>query len=574
MSDLVPTFTIETLLSEDGTKVSLRATAGFVNKSIYQPINTDSIHQLLTKDGYKRFRFDEEQISEISSALTEATEEIQTEEDAKGFSVETDPIAEAFDALAEVEVSEDKLQAILSITPAEGGKNITLVDAETLLDEQGVTYGINTTTIEELITKATTSPAQKICSAVAAEALMPVRGNDSEFIPLVDTANERILKPRILEDGTVDMLDLGDLPTVSNGTQLMRKEPPTEGEKGIDVLWGFIPAEPGTDLEYKPGAGTKISEDDELILLSTISGQPNLLKNGMKVDDAVQVKAVDLSTGHMKLDANLIVKGDIAEGMKVRCEGDITVGGVIESADVKAKGNIIIGKGILGRTPDHSKNENKLTVSIQAEGSISAMFASYALISAGEDILIAEQLLHCDTTSKGKILVGNDKTVGSQIVGGISKAAKSIETDILGASAGVFTQFDLSGPFNVKNYEVSCNRSIIDGKTTMLDNMRDAYSKFMNLQMTEARKVHMQKIKNTISFLENEITELEEQNLLLMEESEQLCHGLAVRAKRKIQPNVALKIGHSKYRTTRERESGELYYEGGEIRYQPNLGKK
>lgn len=565
MSELEPTFIIETILSEDELLVSLRATARFIAPSLKLPITPESIDKLLELRGFGKFKVNAEQVTEVTNALSEAIAQMEDEADAKDFVIETDAIAEAIDAFAEVEISDDKLRAVLAITAAQGGKDLTLATVESMLEEAGVTYGIDTTKIELLLAKAKQTSVDEVCNDVVAEALMPVRGDDAQFIPLVDTANERVLRPTLLPDGKVDMLNLGDLPTVKENTPLMRKEPFTEGTKGIDVCWNFLAAESGDDIDFKPGAGTEVSEDDELILVSTISGQPNLEDRGMKVDDAIKVKAVDLSTGHITTDANLLVKGDIAEGMKVRCAGDLTVGGVIESADVKAAGNIIIGKGILGRAQDKMSDENKLSVSIEAGGFLSAMFASYAKLKATGDILIAEQLLHSHTTGKSKVIVGNKKTIGSQIVGGLTKSSVSIETDILGASAGVFTRLDLSGPFEIKHYEVSVNHSIIEGKVTMLETMRNAYSKFMNLAVSEARNEHISKIKNTISFIENEIAELERRTDLILEEAEKICLGVSVKAKKKIQPNVSVTIGRSKYKTTREMSSGEIYYEDSKV---------
>jgi len=567
MPDLVPTFFLEPVLCDDETKVSLRATARMVHQANCTPITSDNIMALLKNRGYGKYNIDRKALPEIASTLMESLEQIESEEDARNFTVETGNIAEAVDAIAEVAIPKDKLKAILTIVPAQGGKSLTLEATESLLNDAGVTYGIDTDKVKELINESRRKEGLEKCTAEVAFALMPVCGEDAQFIPLVETANERVLKPRLKADGTVDMLDLGDLPTVRENTPLMKKEPPTEGEKGINVCWEFLAAEAGKDIDYKPGPGTKISEKDELILLSTISGQPNLQDCGMKVDDVVKVKCVDLHTGHMVLDANLLVKGDIGEGMKVRCEGDITVGGVIESADVWAKGNIIVGKGILGRTADHSTKDHKLTVSVKADGNICAMFASYAKLYAAGKMMVSEQLLHCDTTCEGKIVVGNEKTVGSQIVGGITRSSTSIEADILGASAGVFTRFDLSGPFNLKHYEVSCNHSIISGISTLLQKMRDAYSKFVSTQITPARQTHIDKIKNTITFLEKQIKELQDRDVLLQQECDHFCHGLIVRAKHKIQPNVSVKIGHESYKTTSSREAGSLLYEEGAVIY-------
>jgi uncharacterized protein (DUF342 family) len=569
MSELVPTFIIETILSDDELKISLRATARIVSKSNCKDITSEAIHQLLEQRGFARYRINQDQVDEIVNALSEAVEKIVDENDTKEFVVESDAVAQAINATAEIQINDTKLEAKLSINSSEGGQDLTLKEAEALLEEIDVTYGIDSSKIEELLEVARKAPPGETVSAQVAFALMPVAGEDADFLPLVDTANERILKPRLREDGSVDMLDLGDMPTVKIGAKLLRKVPLTEGIKGINVNRVSLPSQPGKDFDFKPGKGTEVSEKDEMLLIATISGQPNLLPRGMKVDDAIEVKAVDLSTGNIKTDANLIVKGDISEGMEVQCEGDITVGGVIESADVIAKGNIIVGKGILGRTAEHANSAAQLSVSIKAGGTIYAMFASYARLSADGDILIAEQLLHCDTTTKSKIIVGNDKTVGSQIVGGMTRSSESIQTDILGASAGVLTNLDLSGPFKVKGYELSCNRSIIDGKSVMLSNMRNVYSQLLTLPLTDARKAHLDKIKNTINFLENEIQELNDRGELLNEESEEICSHLRVIAKRKIQPNVVLKIAQSKFKSTRAREAGELYYAEREIHYTP-----
>ena len=106
-----------------------------------------------------------------------------------------------------------------------------------------------------------------------------------------------MLKPRLRDDGTVDMRDLGDVPTVKAGEKLMRKHPPTDGEKGIDVTWGLLAPKKGIDKPLKASRGSQVSDDDPELLVAAISGQPNLSENAMSmtVDDAVKVKAVDIS---------------------------------------------------------------------------------------------------------------------------------------------------------------------------------------------------------------------------------------------------------------------------------------
>jgi len=562
---MAPTFLLELKQSEDQREVYVTATARMVAKSLAPEINATFIRELLNRGGFALYKVKETDVDELVTVLNETLEQIQAEEDTEDLSFDTNCIAEAVDAEATVTVPSDKLSAVVTVTPAMGGKSITFEDVEALLEEEKVSYGLDNDKLKALLLESEETESEQV-SAKVAFALMPIDGRDAEFIPLVPTANERILKPQLREDGTVDMHDLGDLPTVRAGRVLMRKEPPTKGEQGINVFWEFIPPKSGKDHAFKPGTGTGINPENDAELIALISGQPNLLPSGMKVDDAVQVKAVDLHTGNMVLDANLLVKGNIGEGMKVRCEGDITVGGVIESADVKAKGNIIIGKGIIGR-PHYDKKDTEFSSNVVAEGDIFAMFASYSKLKTTGDLHVAEQLLHCDVTSEGKVTVGNEKTVGSQIVGGVTRAQSGIETDILGASAGVKTQLDMSGLLSLKQHEISCNHSIIADKEGMLNNMRDAASKFMTLPSTPARQEHIEKIKNTINFLHSEVVEAQERNEKLKQEEDELRHSIQIIVNKKMQPNVSLKLGSAVFNTTRARESGRLYYEKGEIKY-------
>jgi uncharacterized protein (DUF342 family) len=201
------------------------------------------------------------------------------------------------------------------------------------------------------------------------------------------------------------------------------------------------------------------------------------------------------------------------------------------------------------------------------------MFASYAKLRTSSDIHIAEQLLHCDTDAKGVVTVGNEKTVGSQIVGGITRSNEGVKTDILGASAGVPTQLDLTGRLKLKQMELSCIHSIIAGKEKMYQTMMDAMSKFAALPSTPARQQHMVKIKNTIDYLKAEVDKAEELGTQVKAEMNELSGGVRIKAKRKIHPNVMLKIGHNTFKNSREREAGGLLFEDGEIKYRTMQAK-
>ena len=564
-----PTFLLVIKRTPDGREAYVHASARMLESKLVEKITEKYIIELLHQEGCGQFQILDEPIAELVAALNDAISQIQSEEDTEGLSFDTATIALAEDASGYVSMPADKMRASLAIKPARGGQHFDIETATKLLNENDVTYGIDERKLKALLKEAKVSNKDHV-EADVAFALEPVKGKDAEFTALVPTVNDRILRPKLREDGTVDMHDLGDLPTVKEGEKLMRKIPPSEGEKGINVSWEFIAPIPGKDIPFNKGEGTEPSLDDPNLLVAKISGQPNLLPNGMRVDPVVQVKAVDLSTGNMNLNSNLMVLGDIGEGLKVRVEGDITVGGVIESADVQATGNIIVYKGIVGR-PGYEENDEDPSVNVEAGGTLSAMYASYAHLEAGDDIKISEQLLHSRTRSHGKIEVGNQNTSNSSIIGGYTSASDGIVVDILGATAGIPTYLDLSGKLALKYTERACNNSIIFIKSDMVKTMEDALEKFRAIPSSKEREEHIIKIENTIKHLKYEVDEAKIRDEQLEVEQDWLSRMIEVRAKVKIFPNVYIKIGGAQTKIKSEKAPGGLRLKNSEIEYRPGL---
>ena len=78
------------------------------------------------------------------------------------------------------------------------------------------------------------------------------------------------------------------------------------------------------------GEGTFLSPDDPDLLLASRPGLPRQEKNGMKVDDVLSVKQVDIRHGHVIFEGALIVAGDVTPGMKIKTSGDVVIGGFVE----------------------------------------------------------------------------------------------------------------------------------------------------------------------------------------------------------------------------------------------------
>ena len=69
----------------------------------------------------------------------------------------------------------------------------------------------------------------------------------------------------------------------------------------------------------------------------------------MTVDDTFQTKGVNVGTGNINYEGAVLVNGDVTESMQVIAKGDVTINGFVESAVIRAGGDIIITEGAMGK---------------------------------------------------------------------------------------------------------------------------------------------------------------------------------------------------------------------------------
>jgi uncharacterized protein (DUF342 family) len=167
-----------------------------------------------------------------------------------------------------------------------------------------------------------------------------------------------------------------------------------------------------------------------------VSGQPVENRNGMQVDDMLQIKDVDVRYGHVNFKGSVLITGDVHEGMEVKASGDVTVMGFVESASIEAQGDVIVSKGVIGRLI----KEHELSTKIKATGQICAQFVQYSHLEALGNILVTKQLLHSNSTSGDTITVSDPQGRRGDLVGGIATAAKGIRAIAFGATAGTKTE--------------------------------------------------------------------------------------------------------------------------------------
>ncbi|MFH0263068.1 DUF342 domain-containing protein [Vibrio barjaei] len=341
---------------------------------------------------------------------------------AKGEAFSGITIAQIKDASAEVILTEQDMIASIKVTGAYGGNPLQPNDIIKSLTESRVVKGLNKKALKKVLLLSRQLKAGESYTQPVAIGKRPKEGKDAQFIPLVADPKKRVLKPQATGDGDkVDMRDLGAIVTVGENEQVMKRIPAIKGENGFTVTGAIIPPKAVKDNPLKPGAGTKFSADNPNTLLSTMSGMPVIKSSGVEIDEALCLSKVDISTGHIKFKGSVVISGNIEPNMEVTATGTITVGGFVESAILKSKGDIIVSKGIIGHNVDDGEPKSCL---IESGGDVVANYAQFANISSQGDIHFTVHSLNNDIVCGGDLLVtgaGKKQGIlsgGEAIVGG------------------------------------------------------------------------------------------------------------------------------------------------------------
>ncbi|MCG9695611.1 FapA family protein [Shewanella sp. Isolate11] len=412
-------------LSSDKRTAELR-----VIPNTHGEVTLDAINELL---GLPEFSSLKPKTQVIEQAVTQINQLVNQD---AGKSELIYEIAEQQDGKIEILISEDAMQAEMTLFAAWGGHEITLPDILNSLKQHKIKLGLSKQKIQSLLKQLSQLEPGLSCSDIIATGKAPIQGKNAKVERKVPLARERLLQPQEREDGTVDMRNLGEVIMVKANDILMVKTPATEGSPGYNVKGETLLATPGKDTNMLPGTGSRLLESDPNVLIASVAGQPVETQTGMQVDNVLQIKDVDIGFGNVDFEGSILVSGDVHEGMVVKSTGDITVMGFVDSAQLIAEGDITVSKGVIGR----QLKDDQLSTKLHAKGQISAQFVQYSELKAEGDILVTKQLLHSHTATSKTLTVSDSSERRGDLVGGIVEANKGVKAVIIGATAGTKTE--------------------------------------------------------------------------------------------------------------------------------------
>lgn len=321
-----------------------------------------------------------------------------------------------------IKLNNDKMKAYILVTKPIGGKEVEKEAIMEALQQNNVRFNIKDEEIEKLVNNKTYD-----IEILVAEGIEPQSGEDAELVYYFDTSTDKSFM--VGEDGKIDFRELSLIKNVNTGEKLVTLVPHTEGIPGKNVLGEPVPGKDGKKLSLPKGKNVNIS-DDGLELAAAIDGEVKIIDGKVNVFSVYEVKNnVDNSTGNIRFNGKVIVSGNVLTGFIIEAEGDVEVYGVVEGAQIKSNGNIILHRGIQGM------NRGEL----YCEGDLIAKFIENSKIDVKGNIQ-SDAIMHSQVTCGKKLEAAGRKGL---LVGGTFKVGEEIKAKVIGSPMATITELEV-----------------------------------------------------------------------------------------------------------------------------------
>ncbi|MFQ5558266.1 MAG: DUF342 domain-containing protein, partial [Acidimicrobiales bacterium] len=245
-------------------------------------------------------------------------------------------------------------------------------------------------------------PRFRLDREVIASATPAVAGSNGSLEPAWDMG----IKSGVARaDGSLDFRDRALLQPVAEGTVLAVYRPPTLPVDGRGVDGSVLPAPSGIDPRPELGGGARLDEQGRVL-----AARDGLVRwDGARGFDVVAHLRhdgdVDLRSGHLSMEGDLTVTGQVHDGFAVRATGSIEVMGDVDGGTVVAGGDVAVRGAVLGH--DHGL--------VSARGDLSVRRAQNATLRCGGRLEL--QIDAIDSTTRG-----TEVEVGGTVRGGTTHA--------------------------------------------------------------------------------------------------------------------------------------------------------
>ncbi len=414
----------------------------------------------------------------VENFETEQIKRLVANPDGKEYKIGTWSKGHPEDTFCEVSISEDQLKATVTILPPKHGGSML---SETILRESLVRNGIEFGILTEKFTQLIRNPEFFVPIPIA-EGLPVTNGSDERIELKFRTDNKPVLEED--ERGRVDFKNTEMIQSIKAGDTVAEKIPLKLGKPGKTVKGEEIPCAESKSIDWKIGKNVFLEGSR---LLASISGRPVIDPLGViRVDEVIQLSSVDYSTGNIDFPGTIIVEDAIADGFSLNVAGSLIIKSSIGKVYLKAKGDIILMAGFMGRGEGY----------IESEGNIVAKFVEQGKLISGGTITIEEASMHSELSAKDYVLVQGGR---GEIIGGITIAGNYVKCSKLGAVVETKTRVSVGTPPELQE-ELNRMKREATEKENLLKKVQLTLQKLIDIgqkrDLTQEEKENLNRLKD------------------------------------------------------------------------------
>ncbi len=330
--------------------------------------------------------------------------------------------AKSTDARAEVTVSADGMQAMVTMRPAgRRGRQLSEQYLDHVLDGAGVSSGVDRDALVEAMHEC--NKGRTVENRIVA------RGEE----PIPDKPEQLVLQPRLArsgEDGDQDSEDGEDseqldyrsrspFVVVKRGEELAFIRRFIPGRDGQSVRGELILRDTQATPQLQPGKNT-VSEGGRVF--AACSGR--FITDGTQfwVEDTLEIAGdVDYTTGHINFPGNVVITGLVKDRFRVWAGGDLECHGTLDAFEVFCKGMLKARGGIIGRGRGL----------VRVLGDVAAKFIENSVVESKSSVSISGGILKSRVYCLGELRTGKR----GRIIGGEVRSGGSVFCNQLGNEA-------------------------------------------------------------------------------------------------------------------------------------------
>lgn len=310
-------------------------------------------------------------------------------------------------------LTEDHMQAFACLLPPDcGGEEITVTAFQTEMRYEGIVSGIQAEYIEEFVAGKKYLHVFPIAQGVA-----PKAGQDGAITELFEKCPVPVLD---IAEG--EEINFNEVPfqLVRKGEVICKIQPAVPGKDGIDVTGKTLHSATSTEISVPAGKNTKLIHHGTALVADTDGALS--LQEGLWTVSQATIQMESLQGKNLDATGQLYVNGDVTDGARVICTGDILIFGEVRNANILSKNKSVrVMKGVSTGSI------------IMAKSQVQAEVISDSKVSAGQYIY-ACVMENSDVTSGGSIYVGGRHGL---ILGGFVKAKGNIACTKIGNLSGL-----------------------------------------------------------------------------------------------------------------------------------------